>query len=378
MAGKLSLGAEVFLGLDDPGTEKLGPVAIDGHAGRERVLAIDEPLRQAQTVHRTAGGQGVERLGNVRATGSPGSRKFPLRSTFVTRCLSLGSSTITGTVGISGCSFSSRAISLADRLQLGRDRTEVTGQLWACALVRCAASVSRIARIALGMSFPHRGVSRVRETLASHITCAVASLGAAAACSSLLFQLGDLPVDLAKMLVDLGCGRGDHGRLVGLIGVCRLVEDRIELVVFLIRERVVLVAVALGAAHRQAHPDLHRGVDAVLDRGHAELLVVGSAFGVGHRVAMKGRGDLLVEGRAWQQVAGDLLDGELVVGKVAVQGVDDPVAIAPDGAERIGAVAGGIGVTCQVQPHPCPPLAEGRVVQEPVDGSLIGTRGLVG
>ena len=81
---------------------------------------------------------------------------------------------------------------------------------------------------------------------------------------------------------------------------------------------------------------------------------------------------------AGQQVAGDLLDGELVVGKVAVQGVDDPVAIPPDGAERIGAVAGRIGVACQVQPHPRPALAEGRVVQKPVHRPLIGTRRLVG
>ena len=54
MAGKLSLGAEIFLRLDDPGAEKLGPVAVDRHPGRERIPAIDQPLRQGQPVHRNA------------------------------------------------------------------------------------------------------------------------------------------------------------------------------------------------------------------------------------------------------------------------------------------------------------------------------------
>ena len=43
MAGRLALGAEVFLGLDEPDAEELGPVAVDRDAGRQRVLGVDQP-----------------------------------------------------------------------------------------------------------------------------------------------------------------------------------------------------------------------------------------------------------------------------------------------------------------------------------------------
>ena len=42
--------------------------------------------------------------------------------------------------------------------------------------------------------------------------------------------------------------------------------------------------------------------------------------------------------------------------------------------ERVGAVAGRVGVAGQVEPHPRPALAVGRVVEEPVDGPLVGVR----
>ncbi len=79
-----------------------------------------------------------------------------------------------------------------------------------------------------------------------------------------------------------------------------------------------------------------------------------------------------------QQVAGDLQEGEPVIRQVAVEGVDDPVAIAPDvGPQRVGAVAGRVGVAGQVEPDPGPALAVGGVVEEAVDGPLVGARGLV-
>ena len=112
MAGQLALGAEVLLGLDDPRAEELRPVAVDRHAGRQRVVAVDEPLRQGQPVDRSSpGAAGGAPWARRASTTSPGSRKFPLRSTCVTRRFSLGSSTMTGNVGISGLDFSSLAIS---------------------------------------------------------------------------------------------------------------------------------------------------------------------------------------------------------------------------------------------------------------------------
>ena len=130
---------------------------------------------------------------------------------------------------------------------------------------------------------------------------------------------------------------------------------------------------ALGAAEGHAHPDLSRRIDAVLDRGDAELLVVGAPLGVGHRVAVERGRHPLGPRRAGQEIAGDLLDRELVVGEVGVEGGDDPVAIAPDRRpERVRAVAGRIGVAGQVEPDPRPALAVAGVGEEPIDGPLVG------
>jgi hypothetical protein len=59
-------------------------------------------------------------------------------------------------------------------------------------------------------------------------------------------------------------------------------------------DRVELVGVALGAPHRQPHPDLDGDVGPVLDGRDAELLVVRPALGVRHRVPVERGGDQLV------------------------------------------------------------------------------------
>ena len=73
-----------------------------------------------------------------------------------------------------------------------------------------------------------------------------------------------------------------------------------------------------------------------------------------------------------QQVAGDLLDDELVVGQVAVEGADDPVAIEPDLARLVLLVAVGIGITRGIEPEPSPALAVMRRVEQPVDELGVG------
>ena len=75
---------------------------------------------------------------------------------------------------------------------------------------------------------------------------------------------------------------------------------------------------------------------------------------------MEAGGDPLVLGGVGEHVAGDLLDGELVEGHVAVERVDDPVAVFPDFAAIVLFVAVGIGVARQIQPRAGPALAEVR------------------
>ena len=66
----------------------------------------------------------------------------------------------------------------------------------------------------------------------------------------------------------------------------------------------------------------------------------------------------VVGGGGLHEIAGELFADELVVGKVAVEGADDPVAIAP--RERVGVVfvaTIGIAIAGDIQPMSTPAFA---------------------
>ena len=71
--------------------------------------------------------------------------------------------------------------------------------------------------------------------------------------------------------------------------------------------------------------------------------------------------------RFGQQVAGELLDGELVERQVAVEGVDDPVAVGPDLAVVVEVDAVRVGVAGGVEPVAAAVLAPVRRCQQPLD-----------
>ena len=83
-------------------------------------------------------------------------------------------------------------------------------------------------------------------------------------------------------------------------------------------------------------------------------------------------------GRVRQQVAGELLDRELVERHVGVQGADDPVAIGPEVAQVVALEAVRVGVAGQVEPRPGPALAELRRGEQPIDDRFVGVRARVG
>ena len=76
-----------------------------------------------------------------------------------------------------------------------------------------------------------------------------------------------------------------------------------------------------------------------------------------------------------QQVAGDLLDGELVEREVAVEAPSiDLVAPGPHGPRAVALVAVGVGVAGRVEPVARHALAVARRRQQPVDHLLVGVR----
>ena len=65
-------------------------------------------------------------------------------------------------------------------------------------------------------------------------------------------------------------------------------------------------------------------------------------------------------------------------GMSLVEGVDDPVAVLPDGARGVDAVAVGVGVAGQVEPVPAPALAVVRRRQQAIHQALVGVGPRVG
>ncbi len=138
------------------------------------------------------------------------------------------------------------------------------------------------------------------------------------------------------------------------------------------------MVMALGALDGQAEDPLADAVHAVEHGLHAELLGIDAPFLVDHRIAEEARGDELVLAGAGEQVAGDLLDDELVIREVPVQGVDDPIAVGEDLPGLVLLVAVRVGITSGVEPDPPPALAILRRVEEPVDQPCVGILASVG
>ena len=153
-----------------------------------------------------------------------------------------------------------------------------------------------------------------------------------------------------------------------------VVEIREELIELLLRERIELVVVASRARDRQAHE--HRGgrvhaIDDVFDR---VLFGNDAAFRVAAVITIEPGGDLLVQRSVGQQVAGQLLDRELVVGHVAIERVDHPVAPPPHEPLAVGLIAVAVGIARSIEPGERHALAILRRAQQPIDDLLVCVR----
>ena len=98
-----------------------------------------------------------------------------------------------------------------------------------------------------------------------------------------------------------------------------VVEKSVEAEVVGLREWVEFVVMALGAVDGEAEEGAAESGDAVHDGFDAELLGVDAAFLVDLGVAVETGGDLLLGRGVGEEIAGELLDDELIVGLVAVQ-----------------------------------------------------------
>ena len=121
---------------------------------------------------------------------------------------------------------------------------------------------------------------------------------------------------------------------------------------------------ATGARDGEAEETLPKNFKLVRD---AVGLILGDVGGCVHRlveVPEAGAHHALVGFVGWidprlEQITGDLLPNESVIGKVIVEGANHPVAVSPcfaDGVVKL--MAAGLGVANEVQPVPPPAFAE--------------------
>ena len=156
-----------------------------------------------------------------------------------------------------------------------------------------------------------------------------------------------------------------------------IVEKGVELVELLGADGVVLVVVAFGATHGQPHEGRPQRVDPIHHVFVEVFVGIGTALVVGHVVAHESRGHALGHRGVGQQVAGQLLDGELIEGFVGIEGVDHPVAPQPHEPHAIEMVTAGVGIAGQIEPV----LAEAFTVMpgfhEAIHQALVGVGTLV-
>ena len=156
------------------------------------------------------------------------------------------------------------------------------------------------------------------------------------------------------------------------------IEEGCELVELLLGDGVVLMVVALRAPHREPQPDGSQRSGAVQHLFVAKLLGVGAAFAIRQGIAVEAGGHQHFLVAARQQIAGNLLDGELVERQIAIERFDHPLPVAPrPGTRAVLLVAVAIGVTRQVQPVAAPLFAIVRRIEQPVHQVLVGIRPIV-
>ena len=157
-----------------------------------------------------------------------------------------------------------------------------------------------------------------------------------------------------------------------------VVKEGVKAVEFARPNRVELVVVAARTADGEAEPDRAERAHTVHQVFGVELLGDASGLGIDAVIALEAGCNLLRKSRIGQQIASDLLDGELVERQVAIEGADHPIAPRPHLFSRIYLVAVRIGVAGGIEPVDGHALAVARRGEKAIDHLFIGVRRAVG
>ena len=160
-------------------------------------------------------------------------------------------------------------------------------------------------------------------------------------------------------------------------GVRRAVEERVELVKLPLRDRIELVVVADRALRREAHPRIRRRRCAIQRIEEDVFRIDRPALARRHIAPVEPTRHELRLRRIRQQIAGELLDRELIEPLVVVERLDDPIAVGPHRALVVEVKAVRVPIPRLIQPRTRHLLAVARRRQQPVDHPLIRVRCLI-
>ena len=137
------------------------------------------------------------------------------------------------------------------------------------------------------------------------------------------------------------------------------------------RERIVLVVMALAAAHGRTQPGHSDGANPVRGVLGQVLFRLRPALAGDHIQSVEGGRDAGFRPCAGNQIAGELFARELVEALVLVEGVNDVFAIRKDVDVLVAVISDRVGVTHHVEPRHRHPLAMMRRTEQPFDLTFI-------
>jgi len=129
---------------------------------------------------------------------------------------------------------------------------------------------------------------------------------------------------------------------------------------------------ALGAAHGRAKPGDGQGTHAVAGVLSQVFPRLGAPFPSHPVQAIEAGRDQLLGRRVRQQVSGKLRDGEPVERLVAVERVDDVIAVRENALALITVVSDSVGEPCQIEPGNGHPLTVMGRLKQPIDDAPVG------
>ncbi len=128
------------------------------------------------------------------------------------------------------------------------------------------------------------------------------------------------------------------------------VEERVELIILLLGNRIVFVIVALCATNSEAEKHLSRRICAVHRVGNIKFIGVSSTLFIERHATIEAGCHPCGIASLGEEVACHIFHNKPVIGFVAVKGVDDVVPVEPHGAHGVIVIAVGVSVACEIEP----------------------------